>query len=180
MDVDEASRQRLARSTIPRSLKAEAIPSRGSSAHGQRRGPQVRHWTAQRQSRFGGGEGNTEAGCHLWPTHPLNNSPSYILRTAYARTDRGNGRGVISGGVDASESACWRQVRGAGRRPCPCVFGAPGGSLAGGGEGEGEGEGGPRPPFLVPNTKPCHWRLLGVGRCPAGASGWQCRVFLQA
>jgi hypothetical protein len=35
MDVDEASRQRLARSTIPRSLKAEAIPCRGRSTRGQ-------------------------------------------------------------------------------------------------------------------------------------------------
>lgn len=95
--------------------------------------------------------GYTAAGLHLWPTHPLINSPSYILRAPSARTGRGNGPGVISGGKCASKSRRGRQVRGAARRPCPCVVGAPGGSLGFGGVG-GAGRAG-RVPRQLPRRQ---------------------------
>ena len=69
----------------------------------------------------------TAVGRHLWPTQTLTHSPSYILRTASARTDRGNGPGVISGRKMMSHFGRWRQDRGAHLPPRPSMVGAPGG-----------------------------------------------------
>jgi len=70
------------------------------------------------QAVFGEG-GDAEVDCpSLANPSSLINSPSYILRATSARTDRGNGPGVISGQKLAPGFGGGRQVRGADRRPC--------------------------------------------------------------